>query len=132
MCIRDRYPDVKVLETYDGETSVEKCLDVMQNFMQSYQSEGIDGVWTFSDTAANGAVSATVGTPLEGKIIITGIDGNVINLGLIRDGKQYGSAAQFPFQLGYQGVEYGFRIMAGEKFDEKIFVDVEWVDKRCV
>nr|WP_122012596.1 sugar ABC transporter substrate-binding protein [Maliibacterium massiliense] len=124
-----KYPDIKVLEVYDGETSVEKTLDVMQNFMQSYQEEGIDGVWTFSDTASNGAVSATVGTPLEGKIVITGVNGDAINLGLIRDGKQYGTSAQFPFQLGYQGVMNAFKLMEGETFDEKIYIDVEWVDK---
>ncbi|MGI6005508.1 MAG: sugar ABC transporter substrate-binding protein [Christensenellales bacterium] len=128
-----KYPDIKILEKWDSETTIEKCMDAMQNFMQSYQAEGIDGVWNFSDTPANGAASAIKGTPLEDTCVVTGIDANYLNLQLIRDGVQYGSAAQFPDRLGKRGVEVGLEIkLDGKTFTEKEFIDVEWVDQSNV
>ena len=127
-----KFPNINVLETYDGETSIEKILNVFQNFMQAYADVGIDGTWSFSDTGSTAVCAAVAGTNLAGKIIVCGLDGNPLNLDLIKDGQQYGSAAQFPYDIGYRSVMYAFDMLAGKKFDKKILIDIQWIDKNNV
>ncbi|MGI6004673.1 MAG: sugar ABC transporter substrate-binding protein [Christensenellales bacterium] len=130
------FPDINVLYIYDGETTLEKSLDAMQNFMQRFQADGIDGVWAFSDTISQGAAAAVSGTELEGKIKIAGLNGDVTSLELIKEGKQMGSAAQFPEVLGYEGVMMGLKMAIGEMEpmdpDDKVWLDMEWVDQSNV
>ena len=123
-----KWPDVKVLEVFDGPAKVEEGLDAMQNFIQAYASVGINGVWCFSDTMGQGVASAIAESTQAGKIKITSLDGNKIILDMIKQGKHNGTVAQFPFDLAYQCVNMGFGLMAGQKYPEKIFIDVEWID----
>ena len=63
-------------------------------------------------------------------IIITGIDGSVVAKELIQQGKQYGSAAQFPVELGYQGVMTAYNLLIGKQPEEQTtYVDVAWICK---
>ncbi|WP_343210119.1 sugar ABC transporter substrate-binding protein [Anaerolentibacter hominis] len=124
------WPKVKVLETRDIKSSVENALTAMQDLLNVYVDDGIDGVWCFSDTPAQGAVSAVQSQGYGDKIVVTGIDGNATAKQLIQDGQMYGSAAQFPNMLGYNGVYVGLNIMIGNKpKDQTTYVGVEWIDK---
>lgn len=124
-----KWPNIKVLEVRDIQSSVENALTAMQDLLNVYVDEGINGVWTFSDTPAQGAVSAIQSQGLGDKIIVTGIDGNATAKQLIQDGQMYGSAAQFPNMLGYNGVYMGLDILAGNKPEEQTtYVDVAWID----
>ena len=78
-------------------------MEAMTSLLNAYPDQ-IDGVWNFSDTPAQGAVSAVEAAGELDDVVITGIDGSVVAKELIQQGKQYGSAAQFPVELGYQGV----------------------------
>ena len=129
-----KWPDINLLYTYDGENTVEKSLDAMQNFMQTFQAEGIDGVWAFSDSISQGAASAVTGTALEGKTIICGLNGDLASLELIKSGQQYGSVAQFPEFLGAEGVKMGLELFLDPKAhtNEIVMVPMEWVDKTNV
>nr|WP_122012653.1 sugar ABC transporter substrate-binding protein [Maliibacterium massiliense] len=122
-----KWPDIEVLQIEDGIGTVDKALEVMNNLMQAHPD--IDGVWCFSDSPAQGAVAAVDAAGKIDKIKVCGLDGSVTAKQLIREGKQYGSAAQFPIQLGYDGVMTGYDLLCGKApASQTKYVDVAWID----
>ncbi|MGI6005617.1 MAG: sugar ABC transporter substrate-binding protein [Christensenellales bacterium] len=123
-----KYPDIEIIDTHDGKNSVDAALEVFNNFMQSHAGE-IDAVWTFSDTAAQGVIAALEGTAMQKDVLVSGINGDPTAKQFIKEGKMLGSSAQFPFELGYDGVNLGFRIMKGEKLEQQLFLmEPKWID----
>nr|WP_122012881.1 sugar ABC transporter substrate-binding protein [Maliibacterium massiliense] len=124
-----KYPDIKIIDTHDGKNTVDAALEVFNNFMQSH-GEDIDAVWTFSDTAAQGVIAALEGTKLQEKVLVAGINGDDIAKGFIKEGKQFGTSAQFPYKLGYDGANLGFKVMRGEEIKEPlVLMTPEWIEK---
>lgn len=122
------WPDINVLEVRDILSGVDAAMEAMTSMINVYPGQ-IDGVWCFSDTPAQGAVSAIESAGLLDEIVVTGIDGSVVAKELIRDGKQYGSAAQFPVQLGYEGVMTAYDLLVGIEPEEQTrYIDVAWID----
>jgi ribose transport system substrate-binding protein len=127
-----KWPDIKILAIEDGVGTVEKALDVVTNFMQSYPTE-IDAIWTFSDTPSQGAIAAISGTAYEGKVLIGGVNASDIAKGFIQEGKQFGSAAQFPAGMAKLGIETLVGILEGKAPEEQtVYYGVEWVSKENV
>lgn len=123
------WPDIKLLEVKDILSGVDAAMEAMTSLLNAYPDQ-IDGVWNFSDTPAQGAVSAVEAAGKLDDIIITGIDGSVVAKELIQQGKQYGSAAQFPVELGYQGVMTAYNLLIGKQPEEQTtYVDVAWICK---
>lgn len=130
----ENWPDVKLIAEGEGDipnVNVDKAQQKMNELYQVYGSE-INGIWTFSDTPAQGAIAALQESQSEG-IVVTGIDGNAVAKQLIQGGQMYGTAAQFPNALGYDGVVAGLEILAGTYDQEQtIYVPVQWIDSSNV
>ena len=130
----ENWPDVKIIAEGEGDipnVNVDKAQQKMNELYQVYGSE-INGIWTFSDTPAQGAIAALQESQSEG-IVVTGIDGNAVAKQLIQGGQMYGTAAQFPNALGYDGVVAGLEILAGTYDQEQtIYVPVQWIDSSNV
>nr|WP_122012762.1 substrate-binding domain-containing protein [Maliibacterium massiliense] len=123
-----KYPDIELIREEDGCQGVDKSMEIFNNIMQAEQE--IDGLWCYCDPTAQGAIAAADSAGKAGDILVAAVDGTAEGKKLIEDGKQLGSAAQFPYQLGYKGCEAAYKILAGEKLAEKkIIVDVAWIDK---
>ncbi|MBQ4473962.1 MAG: sugar ABC transporter substrate-binding protein [Lachnospiraceae bacterium] len=123
------WPDINVLEYRDIKSSVENAMAAVEDMLNVYADEGIDGIWNFSDTPGQGSVSVVQSRGLGDKIVVTGIDGNKTAKQLIADGQMYGSAAQFPNELGYKGVYAGLNLLIGIKPEQQTeLVPVEWID----
>ena len=54
--MREKYPDIKILESQTSNWSQEKGLKLMENFLQKYPK--IDGLWTGDDDVLLGALKA--------------------------------------------------------------------------
>ena len=130
----ENWPDVKLIAEGEGDipsVNVDKAQQKMNELYQVYGSE-INGIWTFSDTPAQGAIAALQGSG-NSDIVVTGIDGNAVAKQLIQGGQMYGTAAQFPNALGYDGVVAGLEILAGTYDQEQtIYVPVQWIDSSNV
>ena len=123
------WPNINVLEYRDIKSSVENAMAAVEDMLNVYADEGIDGIWNFSDTPAQGSVSVVQSRGLGDKIVVTGIDGNATAKQLIADGQMFGSAAQFPNELGYKGVYAGLNLMIGiAPAQQTELVPVEWID----
>ena len=128
-----KYPDIKLVHMEDGISGVDGGLNAFQNIMQMYQE--IDMVWSMSDSLSQGIISAITGSELEGKCVVSGVNGSRVACELIKKGEQYGSAAQFPFKMGEEGVKLLIEILKGNKpaDDKKItMLQGEWIDKSNV
>lgn len=130
----ENWPDVKIIAEGEGDiptVNVEKAQQKMNELYQVYGSE-INGIWTFSDTPAQGAIAALQESG-NTDIVVTGIDGNAVAKQLIQGGQMYGTAAQFPNALGYDGVVAGLELLAGTYDQEQtIYVPVQWIDSSNV
>ena len=116
-----------LLLTGCGRQKSEMPEETATSMLNAYSGQ-IDGIWNFSDTPAQGAVSAVEAAGLLDDILISGADGSVVAKELIQQGKQYGSAAQFPVELGYQGVMTAYDLLVGVKPEEQtVYVDVAWI-----
>ena len=123
------WPNINLLEIRDIRSSVENALTATQDLLNVYVDEGIDGIWCFSDTPAQGAVSAVQSLGYGDSVTVTGIDGNATAKQLIQDGQMYGTAAQFSDLLGYNGVYTGMNLLVGvEPEEHTTYIDVAWID----
>ncbi|MCI8550976.1 MAG: sugar ABC transporter substrate-binding protein [Lachnospiraceae bacterium] len=130
----ENWPDIKIIAEGEGDipnVNVDKAQQKMNELYQVYGAD-INGIWTFSDTPAQGAQAALAESG-NTDIVITGIDGNAVAKQLIQGGQMYGTAAQFPNALGYDGVVAGLELLAGTYDQEQtIYVPVQWIDSSNV
>ena len=102
---------------YDQDTAVQVMSDILQT------TKDVDAVLCCNDLMAVGAVTAleengfTVGG--EDGVTVVGIDGNLIALQSIAEGKIYGSAYDWSILQGYYAVEQAYAMINGEELDTK-------------
>lgn len=130
----ENWPDIKIIAEGEGDipnVNVDKAHQKMSELYQVYGEE-IQGIWTFSDTPAQGAMTALAEAGRT-DVVVTGIDGNAVAKQMIQSGQMYGTAAQFPNALGYDGVVAGLELLAGTYDQEQtIYVPVQWIDSSNV
>ena len=71
--LAEKYPDIKILDSRLAYYSAEKALALMENYLQKFKDETIDGVWAGDDDALLGALKAC--TESHNKTIKTIIGG---------------------------------------------------------
>ena len=102
---------------YDQDTAVQVMSDILQT------TKDVDAVLCCNDLMAVGAVTAleengfTVGG--DDGVVVAGIDGNLIALQSIKDGKIYGSAYDWSILQGYYAVQQAYAMINGEALDTK-------------
>jgi ribose transport system substrate-binding protein len=121
------YPDIKIVSEQNGEGLLERGMAVMENILQAQPK--IDAVIALNDPMGLGALSAIEAAGREKEMFVCGVDGSPDALAAILESKGYEmSAAQEPARIGRMGVEYGMKILKGEKIDQtEIFVPVKTI-----
>lgn len=115
------YPGITVVESqsanYDTETAQTKMGDILQS------KRDIDAVICCNDLMAIGAINAldeqgvTVG---EGGVVVAGLDGNIVGLNSIDDGKMYATLYDWTVLQGYWAVYNAIQLIEGENVAENI------------
>ena len=120
-------PDIKIVSEQNGEGLLERGMAVMENILQAQPK--IDAVIALNDPMGLGALSAIEAAGREKEMFVCGVDGSPDALTAILEGKGYAmSSAQEPARIARMGVEYGMKILKGEKIDEtEIFVPVKTI-----
>ena len=80
-----KYPDMNIVTEKLCNGSRAEAMAAMENIIQS--GKNVDGVFTICDEEALGALAAIQGTDFEGKVMITGIDGDLDCLDAIKAGQ---------------------------------------------
>lgn len=69
----DEYPNITVLENQTANWDTNEALALMETWLAAH--DDIDGVWAASDGMSLGAVQALKAAGLNGKVLVTGVDG---------------------------------------------------------
>lgn len=80
----EKYPEMSIVTERLCNGSRAEAMLAMENIIQS--GKNVDGIFTICDEEALGALAAVQGTAFEGKVLITGIDGDLDCLEAIADG----------------------------------------------
>ncbi|MDW7662252.1 MAG: sugar ABC transporter substrate-binding protein [Bacillota bacterium] len=108
---------VNILEIQPADSTLEKGMAVMEDFLQKY--DNIDAVLTTADSMAQGAQRAIeqVG---RNEIMVMGFDGTEPVVEMVIEGKVAGTVAQNPYQMGYMGVHAAVDVINGGTIDLRI------------
>ncbi|WP_051710343.1 ABC transporter substrate-binding protein [Andreprevotia chitinilytica] len=79
----------------------------------------VDGVFTPNESTTYGVISALQDLGRKARIVHIGFDLNDFFRQSLQTGGLYGVVVQRPFEIGYTGVTMAYRVMNGEKPDNK-------------
>lgn len=122
-----QFPDMKLLDTQEGQGSIEGGRPVMRDLLGRYPE--LDAVFPINDPSAIGAHSAIEAAGRQGQVTIVTVDGSREAAAYIRDGKILSSSAQFPKEIGRVAAEKAYEHLAGKPVDKDIRIPVELVTK---
>ena len=121
------FPEMKVLDTQEGQGSIEGGRPVMRDLLGRYPD--LDAVFPINDPSAIGAYSAIEAAGKQGQVTIVTVDGSREAAAYIRDGKILGSSAQFPKDIGRVAAEKAYEHLAGKPVEKDIRIPVKMVTK---
>nr|WP_162990881.1 substrate-binding domain-containing protein [Maliibacterium massiliense] len=131
------FPNIEIAARENGKGQIDTALPVMENFMQAVPD--MKAVFSMNDPSAEGCIAAVEAAGKTGDILVYGIDGSDKGKQLVKDGKQAGTAAQFPLKMGEQAAVQAYKILAdlesGKSLDEiitagtyNVKIPCEWID----
>lgn len=94
----------KVLDIQDAANSADRSATFVENWIQKFGVDGIQGIIATSDSQALGVMSAVINAGALGKIRTQGFDGNTAIIEAVRDGTMTFTGAQRPYKIGYDAV----------------------------
>lgn len=116
-----KYPEMQIIQTKDVEKArSDYSQPIMVDFINA--NPQIDGVFTINDPTARGAIAALKEAGRLDQTKVVSIDGSDEGKGFIRAGEMVASAAQDPEKIGQTCIETAYKVLAGEKVEEKIVV----------
>lgn len=120
----------EIVAQQSSEGQLEQAMPVMENIIQA--NSKIDVVMALNDPTAMGALAALKTAKREKDVLIYGVDGAPEAKQMIKDGKMTASAAQSPITIGKKAAETAYKILAKEKVEKHISVEVVLIDKKNV
>lgn len=121
-----RYPDIQVVARQEAGFDRAKGLTVMENILQAQPK--IDAVFAHNDEMALGALKA-IAAANRGGIRVVGFDAVDDAVRAVKDGKMAATVAQKPAEMGRLAVEFGLKVVQGQKLEKYIPVDLALVTK---
>lgn len=110
------YDGIEIVDSqsanYDQDTAVSTLADILQAHSQ------IDAVMCCNDLMAVGAVTALEENGFEvgeNGVLVAGLDGNILALQSIKEGKMYATSYDYSMLQGYYAVEQAYALIKGEE-----------------
>lgn len=120
-------PGIEIVSSQTANWERDQGYSVFQNILQA-QPE-IQGLFACSDLMALGAVEAIRAAGKTGKITVIGFDAFSEARDAVRNNLMAATVAQFPADMGRQGVESAARLLKGEAIQQEITVKIELITK---
>lgn len=121
------YKDIKIVAQQDPAGTIEDALPLMESILQS--NPEVEAVFAINDPAAIGCIAAIESAGKLDDIIVVGVDGSKEGKELIESGKLYGTAEQFPGEVGKTAVEVAYKHLKGEEVEKDTKVPVKFITK---
>ena len=125
--MKEKYPDIKVLEPQYGGGDQLKSTDLAKAIIQA--NPDIKGFFGANEGSIIGVLNAVKESGLEGKITVIGYDSGKQQIDAIKAGTEAGAMTQDPIGIGYKAVEAAVKAVKGEKVEKNIDTGFHWYDK---
>ncbi len=120
-------PDIQIVSSQTANWERDQGYSVFQNMLQAQPD--IQGLFACSDLMALGAVEAIRAAGKTGKITVIGFDAFSEARDAVRKNLMAATVAQFPADMGKQGVESAARLLKGERIQQETTVKIELITK---
>lgn len=120
------YPGIEIVASQTANWDRAEGLNVFTNMLQAHPE--INALFGANDQMALGALQVIESSGRD-DIIVVGFDANKDAREAIEDGRMYGSIAQFPADMGVQGVKMAVEVLEGRSIPESIGTEVGLVTK---
>jgi ribose transport system substrate-binding protein len=124
--VMSKNPGMKIVAIQDGNGAEDKGLEITENMMQSHPEINI--LFGINDPTAIGAIAALESAGKIKDVAVLGVDGSDDAKKLIKEGKMYATAAQFPKEIGKVSAEKAYEYLSGSEIEHDIPVKVELID----
>ncbi len=122
--VMDAQQKIKIVAKQPADFDRTKGLTVMENILQSHPN--IKAVFAHNDEMALGAVKALEAAKKTG-VIVVGFDATDDAKAAVKAGKMAATVAQKPAKIGELGVSTAKKLIAGEKVEKFIPVELELI-----
>lgn len=117
---------VEVVAEQTANWEVEQGYNVFQNILQA--NPDVSFVFASNDNMGLGAIRAIKEAGKEAEITVLGYDAISAALEAVEEGKMAGTVAQFPAEMGIQGVQAALKMINGESVPEITYTKTEVID----
>lgn len=125
--IKEKYPDIKIVDVQYGGGDHLKSTDLAKTIMQAHPN--LKGFFGANEGSAIGVVNAVKEMNKAGKLVVIGFDSGKAQLDAIKSGLMAGAITQNPIGIGYEAVKAAVMAIEGEKVEKKIDTGFFWYDK---
>ena len=113
----ENFPNVEIVFSQPGDWDTQRGYDQATNALTAHPN--LSGIFTANDQMALGAFAAAQALGRDDLVII-GYDANEDAVQMVLAGELFGTVAQYPADMGRQGVEAAVAAMRGESVEKNI------------
>lgn len=112
---------VTVIDRLNGKGDTGVSLPIAEDLIVA--NPDLAAFFGMNDPEAIGCVQAVASQNKTGEILVWGVDGSPEAKQCVAEGTMVGTGAQSPATIGKVTIETAYKVLAGETFDEKIYID---------
>ncbi len=115
------YDGIVEIDSQSANYDQDEAVSTMSDIIQAHTSESIDAVICLNDLMAVGAITALEENGLvagEGGTIVVGLDGNLVALQQVEEGKLYADSYDYAILQGYYAVMQAYELIQGNEVPE--------------
>lgn len=124
---------IKLIESQSASYDQDTAATTMADILQAHKD--VDAVLCCNDLMAVGAITALEENNIEAGengVLVAGIDGNVIALQSIDEGKMYATAYDWSILQGYYAVQQAYDLIQGKEVPEETYTPDTIITKENV
>ena len=112
---------VVVVDRLNGKGDTGVALPIAEDLIIA--NPDLAAFFGMNDPMAIGCVQAVASQGKKGEILVWGVDGSPEAKQCVAEGTMEGTGAQSPATIGKVTIETAYKVLAGETFDEKIYIE---------
>ncbi|MGI6777615.1 MAG: ABC transporter substrate-binding protein [Acetivibrionales bacterium] len=128
--IKDKYPDIEIVDVQYGGGDHLKSADIAKTMIQAHPD--LKGLFGANEGSAVGALLGAQEMNKTSDIVIIGYDAGKAIKDAVRSGEMAGAISQDPIGIGYKAVEAAVKAVKGEEVPKEIDTGFHWYDKSNV
>ena len=128
--IKEKYPDIEIVDIQYGGGDHLKSTDLAKAIMQAHPD--LKGIFGSNEGSAIGVVNAVQEMNKNGSIVVIGFDSGKQLIDAIKSGVAAGAVTQNPVGIGYETVKAAVAAIKGESVEKVIDTGFYWYDKNNI